>query len=431
MKTHVLTEQLDVETSPFAAEDYVQMACQLRRSAELLVRYPDGKTGGIVINKGDLWHAWDNLRSGDEAFLRMVGVARVTQIRSLPPTNPAVRTISQSCQKLILQALITHDSAATNPTTRNTTRNRSGNAYANPTVPPSDSEPTRPNWPALSHHTAKAHSSTPAPDSMASRDTDEGYSPARSYTEHPVEIQASPAMIPRGIATFLPQTRVLQHASVGLLGIILVASVGRIVASPAGGERTNAVERSDPTSASFKAEPLPVRAFARGVTHANTQRNTPGNTGAHAPVEVVGAKPSEVVKVSSLPPATAYPATRVVTRVRLVSVTGDLDDHAVSRHLSGASNQFTACYERTATRSTESVSPNTLSAVVNTNEHGAVSSVSVSGGRWLSLNSCVAGLSERLSTSWGANDGPSRVEWTVSYTPELTPAPHSASNSVH
>ncbi len=87
------------------------MACQLRRCAEISVRYPNGNSGGVIVNKGELWHAWDNLGQGNEAFLRMVGLARVTQIRSLAPTHVSARTIWESCQKLLLQAVILQDAS--------------------------------------------------------------------------------------------------------------------------------------------------------------------------------------------------------------------------------------------------------------------------------------------------------------------------------
>lgn len=419
MKSRTITEVLDVESSPFAAEDYVQMACQLRRSAEMRVRYPDGKSGGIVINKGDLWHAWDNLGSGDEAFLRMVGVARVTHIRSLALNGLQTQTISQSCQKLILQALISHDSAATNPDAN--TRTAASSLYT------SDSEPTRPNWPALRSRTSANHDTSDR-DITPPRESDAG--PSARQTERPVAVDAFSAK-PRSITTFLRQPHVLQRASVGLLGIILAGSVGRIVASPAGGEPDDATTRDIRTPTSLKHEATQAAAFSPA-----------SKTSAHAPVDVVNSRSSDIVQVSSLPEATPNPPSNVVTRVRLVSSSG-LNHDVVTRGLSSALNDFTACYEHTKERAPKLTEPSDVSVVVRLNEHGSVSNVTTSGGPWLSLNSCVAELSERLTSSWatsapsaqpsfgGAGTRPSRVEWTVSYTPQPAPTQRSEKAIVH
>jgi hypothetical protein len=211
MKTSQSNEVLNVETSPFAAEDYVQMACQLRRSAEMRIRYSNGGTGGIIVQDGELWHAWDTLGAGPEAFLRMVGNAHVTRIARIVPNDVTARSITTSCQKLLLEAVINQDARA----------NDLAKATAHePVAPTPDSELTRPNW--------------PMPYSGASTPSDLEPLTARSFAKAPAAIRF--AIETRTIMDFLRRPVTIQRAAAALFGMVLLLSVAKILA-PAGDGR--------------------------------------------------------------------------------------------------------------------------------------------------------------------------------------------------
>lgn len=398
METHASNQSLDVETSPFSAEDYVQMACQLRRSAEMHIRYADGRSGGIIVNKGELWHAWDSLGGGDEAFLRMVGNARVTKIRSLASSDRTSRSITQSCQKLLLQALIACD-------TQNATK-AVARAEASPKNVPAkedpDSELTRPDW------------RIPRAATVPSGDTDPEAVTTRSYTERPVELDATSPAKPRGIATFLRQPSNVQRAGAALFGSILVVSVAQILATPAGGAQAHAAKVEQPP----------------GPQRQSSQKATPGSdvlspvnadgTAQRAPEATLAAERGSagtepVLQVSALKTVGSLPRGGVLTRVHDVAATGDYDVNAVARHTMRAASEFANCYDWAHARSPHQSGVGNIAVVVDLTVDGSVASASSRGGRLQGLNTCVAQLAERLATQLSPKHGPGRLSWTVSY----------------
>jgi hypothetical protein len=409
MKTNASTDLLDVDASPFAAEDYVQMACQLRRSAEMEISYPDGRRGGIIVNKGELWHAWDNLGAGDEAFLRMIGIARVLRIRSLASTDSTTRTINESCQKLLLKALIARDTANSTATDKTTPARSLAGIQTTParslageqTAPASDTELTRPDWSGLRSRDTSRESDTPV-------------TAARSYTERPVEMTTAPAGTPRSIRTFLRQQSLVQRGAVALFGVILLGSVGKILASPAGGT-------SDTTADRLQADnPAKI-----GVSSPAAAGMLPAS-----PVDIVRAQPGAVYNVGSLPTANWVPRTSVVTKVHNLTASGDLNNTSVGRHVTSATAQFAACYDAAASRSSNQSGLGDLSVVVNIDRNGSVVSAAARGGKLQGLNTCVATLAERLGTLLKATGGPSRLTWTVSYA-AATPNVNTAPSEIH
>lgn len=227
MKT---TETLNAETSPFSAEDYVQMACQLRRSAEMRIRYPDATCGGIIVKNGELWHAWDNLGGGNEAFLRMVGRANVTRIWQVAEGDVTCRTITVSCQKLLLEALITHDAKV------NELKNSPALQKQTPD-PALDSELTRPNWPALSNWPALHRASSSQDDEPVT---------VRSSVNAIAELRVALVSKIRTLAYLFRRPQNVQRAAAAAFGIVLLVSVAQILALPAGAR--------DDTSATFSGD---------------------------------------------------------------------------------------------------------------------------------------------------------------------------------
>src|SRR5690606_23240482 len=94
---------------PFAVEDYVQLACVLRRSARLSLKQCGVPVGGVVVNQGGLWTAWDEQGQGPEALKRLVGSHAVAQVEPLSVADIGPRSIKQDWQLLLLQAAVEQD----------------------------------------------------------------------------------------------------------------------------------------------------------------------------------------------------------------------------------------------------------------------------------------------------------------------------------
>lgn len=57
---------------PFKVSDYLQISCHGKYCVEIHVEGNKGYKGNIIIHKGELWYAEDNVGKGDEAFRRAV-----------------------------------------------------------------------------------------------------------------------------------------------------------------------------------------------------------------------------------------------------------------------------------------------------------------------------------------------------------------------
>ena len=105
------TQRTTLEPGPFSPLDYVQLACMGQHSV-VISCVGSEVCGEIVIEHGVLWSAHDEQGTGVQAFTRMVlsekALIRVTPSRS--PTAP--RSIEESWEGLILDAMREKDEAA-------------------------------------------------------------------------------------------------------------------------------------------------------------------------------------------------------------------------------------------------------------------------------------------------------------------------------
>jgi ActR/RegA family two-component response regulator len=105
------TQRTTLEPGPFSPLDYVQLACMGQHSV-IISCVGSEVCGEIVIEHGVLWSAHDEQGTGVQAFTRMVlsekALIRVTPSRSLA----APRSIEESWEGLILDAMREKDEAA-------------------------------------------------------------------------------------------------------------------------------------------------------------------------------------------------------------------------------------------------------------------------------------------------------------------------------
>jgi CheY-like chemotaxis protein len=90
--------------APFSPLDYVQLACMGQHSVEIDCVGED-VCGEIVIHKGTLWSAQDELGSGVPAFTRLV-LSEGALLRVSPAKeDPGPRVIEESWEQLVLDAV--------------------------------------------------------------------------------------------------------------------------------------------------------------------------------------------------------------------------------------------------------------------------------------------------------------------------------------
>ena len=115
----IVTDRLSVaseggiETPPFDATDYLQLACMCRKSVEIVMHNGTEELGHILIREGELWSAQMGDKQGGEA-LRGLVFATGLSVSCVGIRRPETeRTIHQSWEALLLEAARIHDEAST------------------------------------------------------------------------------------------------------------------------------------------------------------------------------------------------------------------------------------------------------------------------------------------------------------------------------
>lgn len=94
----------DNARSPFSLPDYLQLAGLGRHSVQIEVSQSAEPFGTIVIYDGQPWTASDALGAGIDAFLRMMVASDLTFACSPPPSLREERTLSGTCESLLLDS---------------------------------------------------------------------------------------------------------------------------------------------------------------------------------------------------------------------------------------------------------------------------------------------------------------------------------------
>lgn len=101
----------DDAAAPFAATDYVQLACLGHHSVTIEVAGPAGR-GVIVIHAGEVWHAEDRRGVGIEAFRRLA-FATDAEVRCRTLRHAAgPRSIEARWEALLIDSARVHDEEA-------------------------------------------------------------------------------------------------------------------------------------------------------------------------------------------------------------------------------------------------------------------------------------------------------------------------------
>ncbi len=124
--------------SPFSLTDYIQLACMGQHSAVIECLSKDA-CGEVVIDKGIVWSAQDELGQGADAFHRLLlaegALLRVGAARELK----GPRSLHESWEALIFESMRLKDEAV-----RDHRRNKRGSNPAIPPASPSVPTPTMP-----------------------------------------------------------------------------------------------------------------------------------------------------------------------------------------------------------------------------------------------------------------------------------------------
>lgn len=99
------------DAHPFGVLDYVQLAGMGRRSVVLDVRGHLHGVGTIVVRRGELWSASDELGRGIEAFKRLVFLANATVSLRAATEISGERDIEGGVESVLLEVAREHDEA--------------------------------------------------------------------------------------------------------------------------------------------------------------------------------------------------------------------------------------------------------------------------------------------------------------------------------
>ncbi len=100
------------EPVPFAAADFLQLACMGRRSVQIEVHVPGHAPGRLVVCDGVAWSARDELGQGEDAFRRLAFRRDgPVECRALAAA-PGPRNLGKSWESLVLEAAQAIDEAA-------------------------------------------------------------------------------------------------------------------------------------------------------------------------------------------------------------------------------------------------------------------------------------------------------------------------------
>jgi CheY-like chemotaxis protein len=93
-----------LESAPFSATDYLQLACIGRHSVVIDVGNETGQGGSIVVSAGDVWSAQDDQGEGEAAFRRLVRApVRFVKCQTLRGTC-GPRNLFDGYEHLLLEA---------------------------------------------------------------------------------------------------------------------------------------------------------------------------------------------------------------------------------------------------------------------------------------------------------------------------------------
>ncbi|MBL8633749.1 MAG: response regulator [Myxococcales bacterium] len=101
-------QRASTQHAPFSPLDYVQLACMGQHSVEIDC-VGEELCGEIVIHKGVLWSAQDELGSGVAAFTRLVLSKRMLLRVSPAREDPGPQSIEESWEQLVLDAVREQD----------------------------------------------------------------------------------------------------------------------------------------------------------------------------------------------------------------------------------------------------------------------------------------------------------------------------------
>lgn len=99
-----------ISDSPFCAEDYVQLACTLRKSVRLSVQGPATAKAEIAIFRGELWRVSDEHGGGSAAFRRLLGRPCTVQVEVLSEADRGPRNVFHNWEQLLLLAAMENTS---------------------------------------------------------------------------------------------------------------------------------------------------------------------------------------------------------------------------------------------------------------------------------------------------------------------------------
>lgn len=142
--------------APFCVEDYVQLACTLRKSVRLTASHADGSAAEIVVYNGELWRVADNRGGGSAAFRRLLGRPCEVQVEHLSEADRGPRNVFSNWEQLLLLAAMENtpndEGAAKDVTTRGEERRKTtaegrASALQGPDAPASDARRAQPSDP--------------------------------------------------------------------------------------------------------------------------------------------------------------------------------------------------------------------------------------------------------------------------------------------
>lgn len=111
-RVRLSTLQAARNAPPFAAADYLQIACAGRHSVRIDVLLAGKGIGELIVHRGRPWAARDPLGNGERAFFRLINLQGSVVLCGTLRGEPGPANLSGSLDSLLLQAAVEQDHLA-------------------------------------------------------------------------------------------------------------------------------------------------------------------------------------------------------------------------------------------------------------------------------------------------------------------------------
>lgn len=111
-RVRLSTLQAARNAPPFAAADYLQIACAGRHSVRIDVLLAGKGIGELIVHRGRPWSARDPLGTGERAFFRLINLPGSVVLCGTLRDEPGPANLSGSLDSLLLQAAVEQDHLA-------------------------------------------------------------------------------------------------------------------------------------------------------------------------------------------------------------------------------------------------------------------------------------------------------------------------------